>query len=53
MFQEWLTVKPNANWHQLIEALENIDLIKAANDIKEAIGILETGTYMYLNARKS
>ena len=43
MFQEWLNVKCDANWNELIMALENIGLVRAASNIKVMIGAVETG----------
>ena len=50
MFEEWLKLKPGANWNEFIKALENIGLMRAASNIKKMIGAVETGNICsYLN----
>ena len=49
MFQEWLNVKPDANWNKLIEGLRNINMINAASNVK-AMTTMETGSYLAMYA---
>lgn len=35
MFEKWLEMKPNANWNELVTALESIKLNTAANAISK------------------
>ena len=43
MFEVWLEVKPDANWNQLIDALNEIGMNTAATNIKRKITTIETG----------
>ena len=46
MFKEWLVVKPDANWNQLIDALNNIGMNTAATNIKKKTVATETSMYI-------
>ena len=46
MFKEWLDVKPDANWNQLCDALNNIGMNTAATNIKKKIAATETSMYI-------
>ena len=41
MFEKWLKMKPNANWNELVTALNNIEMTTAAEAVRK---LLQSGS---------